>query len=166
MDNFRDIDGFPGYSITNSGIVKGPRAILKPATDKGYLKVSLWKDGKGHSKWVHRLVALAWVINPNPIEFICVNHKDTNKLNNSASNLEWCTHDFNMKHAWALGLPKAMHGSDHGMSKLSAEDISAIRSEYAAGISYRTIMAKYGIGVSHFYRIKNNQTWQHLSKLP
>lgn len=54
------------------------------------------------SKRIHRLVAQAFI--PNPNNYPQVNHIDGNKLNNKADNLEWCTNEYNMKESWRLGL--------------------------------------------------------------
>ena len=68
--------------------------ILKLCTNKGgYLYVYLWKNGKGKYFLVHRLVAEAFI--PNPDNLPQVNHKDENKLNNNAENLEWCSAKYN-----------------------------------------------------------------------
>jgi len=68
--------------------------IRKPVKDKdGYLTVNLKKDGKYECAKIHRLVASAFV--PNPNDFPQVNHRDENKQNNSAENLEWCTAKYN-----------------------------------------------------------------------
>lgn len=70
-------------------------AIKKPGcNNKGYLVVDLYATNKRKTFLVHRLVAEAFV--PNPHNFPCVNHKDENKRNNNADNLEWCTHEYNM----------------------------------------------------------------------
>ena len=58
-----------------------------------YYRVSLRKDGKYYNKSIHRLVAEAFL--PNPDNLPCVNHKDENKLNNCVDNLEWCTKSYN-----------------------------------------------------------------------
>lgn len=101
---WKDIEGFEGYyKISNFGNVKSyDRAVIKtnnsvigylgkllsPYNDgRGYLKVDLHKNGKRISVRVHRLVAKAFIPNPNNLP--TVNHKDENKLNNNASNLEW-----------------------------------------------------------------------------
>lgn len=70
----------------------------------GYLRVALWKEGKQKKYHVHRLVAMAFL--PNYFEGAQVNHKDGNKTNNHASNLEFVTASENQKHAFATGLSK------------------------------------------------------------
>lgn len=71
--------------------------MLKPKYGgKGYPQVSLHKNGISKTKSVHQLVAEAFI--PNPKGFLEVNHKDENKSNNESSNLEWCTHKYNMNH--------------------------------------------------------------------
>lgn len=63
---------------------------------KGYLQVSLKKNGKKYTKYVHRLVAENFIPNPNNLQQ--VNHKDENKKNNKVDNLEWCTSDYNLSY--------------------------------------------------------------------
>ena len=99
---WKDIEGFEGrYQVSTWGNVRGVQGILKPyRNEKGYLKVSLAKNGKYYKKRVNRLVALAFI--PNPYELPQVNHKDGNKENNSITNLEWTTDEINRKHAILL----------------------------------------------------------------
>ena len=86
----KEIKEYPNYFITDDGRVwsknRNKFLSLNPNT-QGYLKVSLWKDGKPTTKPVHRLVAETFI--PNPNNFSQVNHKDENKLNNNVDNLEW-----------------------------------------------------------------------------
>jgi len=70
--------------------------------DRGYLGVNLWNGTKSIKKYIHRLVALAFI--PNPENLPDVNHKDGDKSNNTLDNLEWCTNQENMNHAWKTGL--------------------------------------------------------------
>ena len=71
--------------------------LLKPTINNaGYKRVSLCKSGRQKSFFVHRLVATAFIDNPQGLPF--VNHKDENKLNNHVSNLEWCTNEYNMSY--------------------------------------------------------------------
>lgn len=115
---WKEIEGFEGmYAVDESGRVKSlPRQVagpynstrmlkekeLKPWVASGYLRVTLRKDRKETFAAVHRLVAAAFLPNPNNLNI--VNHKDGDKLNNSASNLEWCTYSENMRHAFKNGL--------------------------------------------------------------
>ncbi len=66
---------------------------------QGYKVVSLTKDGKTTTKFVHRLVAEAFI--PNPDGLPMVNHKDEDKTNNFVDNLEWCTNEYNIKYGTA-----------------------------------------------------------------
>lgn len=69
--------------------------IMKPmVATNGYLIACLWKNGKQRKFGIHRLVAAAFV--PNPNNYKEVNHKDEDKTNNNANDLEWCSHKYNM----------------------------------------------------------------------
>lgn len=102
---WRDIDGYDGkYQVSNIGRIRSTYSgtkhrivILKSMMQKnGYLYVILWKDNKKKHKLIHRLVALSFIENPN--HYTEVNHKDENKENNIADNLEWCEHKYNMNY--------------------------------------------------------------------
>lgn len=108
---FRIIEGFPKYSINNNGIIINSRGNEKASQYKdGYLSTTLYNNGVGTKKRVHRLVAEAFI--PNPYNKPDINHKDGNKLNNSVNNLEWATKSENMTHAYQTGLvkPHASYG--------------------------------------------------------
>ena len=80
--------------MSNLGRVKNKHGrILKPEIRTGYYSVDLRKNGKRYKFRIHRLVAEAFI--PNPDDLPEVNHKDENKLNNIASNLEWCDSTYN-----------------------------------------------------------------------
>lgn len=88
------------YEISNTGQVRslcgryGKLNILKQCVgSRGYLLVTLCNHGKQKTVNVHRLVADAFIPNPNNLP--CVNHKDENKTNNNVSNLEWCSFFYN-----------------------------------------------------------------------
>lgn len=87
------------YNISNLGNVfsiQSKRNIKPTKNSKGYLIVGLCKNKKRKSCLVHRLVAEAFIDNPN--KFPEINHKDENPLNNTITNLEWCTHKYNMNY--------------------------------------------------------------------
>lgn len=69
----------------------------------GYPQLKLCKDGKSCTVRIHRLVAEAFILNPDPISLLEVNHIDCDRTNNFATNLEWCTHIDNVRHSSALG---------------------------------------------------------------
>lgn len=89
----------------------------------GYLKVDL---GRGKTKKVHRLVAEAFL--PNPENKPCVNHKDGNKLNNHVDNLEWVTYKENIRHAVDTKLisrekPREWYHVENGLYYCSAKEL-------------------------------------------
>ncbi len=92
---FKVIKEFPDYKVSNYGYLinmKGQKLKTGKATG-GYLIVFPYKDGKRYCKKLHRLVAEAFV--PNPDALPQVNHKDEDVTNNKADNLEWCTAKYN-----------------------------------------------------------------------
>ena len=97
IEEMKDIVGYDGlYAITRDGQVWSykRKKFLKPGLTKdGYHRVSLCKNGKGKNYLIHRLVAEAYI--PNPNNYPQVNHRDENKQNNCASNLEWCDAKYN-----------------------------------------------------------------------
>lgn len=93
METWKNIDWTCGkYSVSDKGTVRNNitgKLIKATPYANGYLGVNLYLDGKNKRTRVHRLVAEAFV--PNPMFAPHVNHKDENKTNNAAKNLEWCT---------------------------------------------------------------------------
>lgn len=95
-EEWRPVNEYEGlYEVSNLGRIKSvAKAIyLMPSIREGYQFVTLSKNGKKLSKNVHRLVAKAFIPNPNNLPLI--NHKDENKQNNNVNNLEWCTPKYN-----------------------------------------------------------------------
>ena len=90
--------------------------ILRQVPDnrRGYMTVSLGASPR-KTFLVHRLVALAFI--PNPERKPQVNHKDGNRINNNLSNLEWVTNKENNLHAWSLGLYRPVLGVKHHNNK-------------------------------------------------
>lgn len=98
LEIWKDIENYPDYQVSNYGNVKslkfGKERILKLGKNKdGYYVVYLCKNSKDKKHRVHRLIAQAFLTNPNNLP--CVNHKDENKENNCISNLEFCTQEYN-----------------------------------------------------------------------
>ena len=100
METFVDIPGYPGYQISNCGNIfsrKLERVITLHPDKDGYLRCGLYNNNIEKHFRIHRLVATAFI--PNPEDKPQVNHKDGNKANNNVSNLEWNTVAENNKHA-------------------------------------------------------------------
>ena len=110
MEIWKSIDGYEGlYEVSDLGNIKSLERLCKsrgkrfrPTKEmikkqvpnkQGYMLISLSKNSKCKNFSVHRLVAKAFI--PNPNNFPQVNHKDENKANNEVSNLEWCTCAYN-----------------------------------------------------------------------
>lgn len=96
---WKNINGYNRkYKISNTGKVVSlkenkKRELKLHDNGYGYLCVILCLNGKNKNHKVHRLVAETFL--PNPNNFPCINHKDENKHNNNANNLEWCTYSYN-----------------------------------------------------------------------
>ena len=91
------IDRNDNYSVNELGEVRNDNTghLKKPFVNKnnGYLNVDLWKDNKSHKVTIHRLVAEAFI--PNPNNKPCIDHEDGNRQNNSIDNLRWATYSEN-----------------------------------------------------------------------
>ena len=97
LGRVRSLDKYIDVKIRNVDKVLKRGNILKLTYNKnGYLKVFLCKNGKRTNFFVHRLVAEAFISNPNNLP--CVNHKDEDKTNNYPYNLEWCTVKYNINY--------------------------------------------------------------------
>lgn len=127
----------PGYKIYTDGTIESyiclksngetfysyiadtPQKELRPYNDgKGYFKVALsTQEGTRLSRRVHRLVALAFI--PNPENKPQVNHVDADKSKNRVDNLEWATNQENHDHKMAHGLNVSLSGEEHYMHKSS-----------------------------------------------
>jgi hypothetical protein len=126
IETWASVQNLP-YSISTLGNVKRSadvpykhknKEFVKPyLNNKGYISINLYKNSKVHRYSIHRLIAIAFI--PNPNNFPEVNHIDGNPLNNGIDNLEWCTHQHNMQHAWDTGLHKNRHSNASVKRKIS-----------------------------------------------
>ena len=108
MDNiiWKPVVGYEGlYEVSNTGLVRSLNKlkgrILTPIKKKnGYLSICLYKNSKQVTKLIHRMVAEAFIPNPDNLEM--VNHKDEDRTNNNVDNLEWCTRAYNQIYSMNL----------------------------------------------------------------
>jgi hypothetical protein len=150
------------YEISKNGIIRNlnnKKIKSQYVSDSGYYMVTFSYDNKSKPQRVHRLIASTFIENPNNYRFI--NHIDGNKLNNSISNLEWCTHSHNMKHAFDTGLINNT-GIKNGMSKLTKENVIQIKVMLKNGFSQQKIADKFKVSRSCILKINLGKTWAHI----
>lgn len=104
---WKRLDEFPNYSVSTKGNIRNDKTkhvknLVNQQNWNRYPVVSFVVGGKRVCKKVHRLVAETFIPKPNDLDE--VNHLDGNKYNNDISNLEWCDHSTNMKHAYRTGI--------------------------------------------------------------
>ena len=155
-----DIEGYEGlYTIDEDGVIRSSaRNIeMKHNCSGPYKKINLYRDGKYKSFLVHRLIATAFL--PNPDNKREVNHIDGDKHNNSINNLEWATPSENVNHALKTGLrvPTRAH------KKLTEKDASFIRELCAAGMYQRTVARLMGISQRNVSKIVTRKTFAYLA---
>lgn len=170
MEIWKDIAGYEGlYQVSNRGRVKSlPRngtskseKLLNLHKDsKGSYNVSLSKNGKRKIAYVHRLVAEAFL--PNPDNLPQVFHIDGNPANNDVNNLYWCTQEFIREQLYWTGKLKNYKGTASKNSKLSNDDIIMIRAIYKKGdkaLGVTSLAKQYQVSKSTISYIVNNKTY-------
>lgn len=167
---WKDIEGYEGfYQISNLGNVRSldrkawngsvihdvSGRILKTISVGDYQGVQLSKKGEIKKKYIHRLVAIAFVENPKNKRV--VNHMDGDKKNNAVSNLEWCTPKENNDHAFKTGL-RPMYGEKSPAAKFSDDLVTSMRSDYETGLyTQKSLAEKYGMSKMQAHRILKNK---------
>lgn len=137
---------------------------LKPKTTQfGYYSVNLYTVSSGRSDtFIHRIVAEAFI--PNPEGKTQVNHINGIKKDNRIENLEWVTPSENVQHSYSIGIHKVSTGENHGLTKISEEDVRFIRENFkkrdpiygATGLGKR-----FGVCPQTVLNIVNQKTWQY-----
>lgn len=179
---WKPVVGYEGlYEISNKGRLKGlsreyqvkcrwgslvskkmPEKLYKPyMTEQGYWATFLFNQGRKHVS-IHRLVATAFCENPDNKPH--VNHKDSNRLNNTTENLEFCTHQENMIHGYKYGnktIPLTI-GSNNGRALVSELVVIEIRKLYKEGSRPLELQKKYNMTRGALEGIIYNKNWKHL----
>ncbi|WOE29733.1 NUMOD4 motif-containing HNH endonuclease [Acinetobacter towneri] len=176
MENWKPISGFEGlYEISNQGRVKSLarptnnpirpfifESILKPRVGKtGYLYLTLYKNGKQTTHKVHRLVASAFC--DNQLSKPHVNHKNGNKLDNNAANLEWVTPSENSLHAIETGLYAPPSGELSSVSTITNKQADEIRHLILQDVSLKDISCKLKIPKHIVNSVRSGGAWASAS---
>ena len=156
----KDIKGYESiYLVTKEGKVWSNRSQRFIGSDvkNAYSIVDLRKGGRQNIRAIHRLVAEAFI--PNPDNLREVNHKDGNKHNNHIDNLEWVSSSQNTKHGWDNGLLKNK-GLVKARRKLTPKQVKQIRCRYKPRCKINGTWAlsrEYNISQSQISNIINNK---------
>lgn len=168
MIEFREINGFPAYRVSNTGVVQSRwkvrtltvdswRDIVLCSAHHGYLRVGL---GNGSGKWktvlVHKLVAEAF-LGPRPLGHV-IRHLSGNPADNSVSNLAYGTYSENERDKILNGTWDTKYTA---RAKLKIEDVLKIRDLIKRNVKQREISAQFGVSVSAIARISCGDTWSH-----
>lgn len=178
IEGLNNVPGYEGLYVFNlSGevfsctrVVKSPQAggrrtvygqKMKMVPSNGYPAYRLSKHGKMRSILLHRMIASVFIPNPEAKPF--VNHIDGDKANFSIENLEWCTHQENMGHAFRTGLapyPKTGPGEASPSAKLTWDIVREIRRLVGEGVPKAKIAAMFSVSIGNIYQISGGQTWK------
>lgn len=171
-----ELDGH--YQISNLGNVKSKsRSVVssvqkngarmtkeKPKlpqnNGKGYMQLYVQIKGKRTMLYIHRLVALYFI--PNPDNKSEVNHIDGDKSNNHVSNLEWTTMEENRHHAKVNNL--LSKGETSGTNKLTEKQVLEIREKGTNRTrgNFTKLAIEYGVRDSTIHKIINRERWKHI----
>jgi len=175
-EEWRDVVGYEGYyQVSNLGRIKGLERIvicnkkgntkklkekmMSQSCTKDYLSINLRMNGKVSFFTVHRLIAIAFI--PNPENKPEVNHIKGNKYDNRIWMLEWSTKSENGKHAFQLGLSVSKKGSDCVNSKLTEQQVLEIR-ELGKSLNFKQISIIYKVSPSSISNIVKRKSWTHI----
>ena len=150
------------YLVDDKGNVYGKTGKIKQRpNDDGYASFTGGCDKRRRRYCTHRIVAELFV--PNPYGLPEVDHKDANRMNPAADNLEWVTHYENVQRAVRKGNTKGkIRGTKNPKAKLNEDDVRRIRQQYAGGLSIREIHRQSGIAKSTIGNIVHRHTWKHV----
>lgn len=175
---WKSVAGYEGlYEVSNFGRVRAlartitdkngrvsnikERMMKQPLSNTGYHHTALTKNKVLTTTNVHRLIAEAFI--PNPDNKPCVNHIDGDKSNNSITNLEWVTHRENMEHASRRNLFRT--GSKHSAAKLNEEKVRFIRTNITTNggkITYKEMGEMFGVCRHVLQCVAYRRTWKHV----
>lgn len=145
------------YSTKNIGRGKFHREITQRPNKDGYMCVTVGKNNSRKCKTVHRIIAEAFV--PNPDNLPEVDHIDNNKINNDYSNLQWIS-GFDNKSKIPFNVRSKSHKRElNGRAKLSVSDVAEIRKLFEMGVPKYKIAKEFNCGWSTVHNIIIKNTW-------
>lgn len=176
-EEWRNVVGYErSYQVSNLGNIRSldrvcgikpvQGQIIKPRTEHGYERVTLYENNKPKKFFVHRLVAAAFIENPNCLPFI--NHKDENPKNNAVDNLEWCTQKYNIHYGSRMSkVSEKNRGENHYSCRLTVDKVAFVREHYIPRdkeFGASAIARQFGVSVGAIRAIIVGRSWKHLMK--
>lgn len=160
METWKKSEG--DYLVSSLGRVMRNNHEIRSRQDRyGYMIITLWVDGKQLTRKVHRLVAIAFIDNPNSFE--TVNHLNGVKNDNRVENLAWASIRGNHLHAFETGLHTIGENRTAGRPvKLTNDDIPVIRQMISEGFGNTEIGKKFGVSCGCIYSIRAGKSWTHI----
>lgn len=161
MEEWKRILDYGGlYEVSNLGRVRDLKGKIKSMykNNKGYYLLSLYYNDKTYHPTIHRLVAKAFI--PNPDNYTQINHKDCDKSNNKISNLEWCNQEYNYNEGKNAFLYS--HNDKHFFAKLKNSDIPMIYNLYKLGFTRATVARIFKVNVSSLEAIEKGISYREL----
>lgn len=157
VSNLGSIKSMPRYTRGAKSYLLKTRILTGKIDRDGYRTVKLFSDNGMRIFFLHRLVALSFIDNPRSLPQ--VNHKDGNKLNNCASNLEWVTHQQNIQHAVRTGLNKSQ-GANNKQFKGLIESTSTLTGARQIFCGKKALIES-GFDHAAVYSVINGRTKTH-----
>lgn len=156
------VKSLPKSSWNSKCIANRKERIRKMASTQanGYYQKIFVKQSIKSTIYIHRIVAMAFIHNPEHKPF--VNHINGIKTDNRVENLEWVTSSENILHAISIGLQKVRIGKDHSMAKFTESEILKIRERYKSGESSWKIFKDIGGSYTNIKDIISKRTWSHI----
>ena len=137
--------------------------LISPKQSGAYLGVSLYKNAQERRHYLHRLVAEAFI--PNPDQKPCVNHINFDRYNNTVSNLEWVTYQENTAHLIKYGSPNPnrayLRGTQCHSAVFNENLVKQIRQDWQPGQT-ADFARRYGVSHRAMVRIVSGDTWKHV----
>lgn len=151
------------YLVSPDGTIFGPKGtpLKHRENHDGYAVVTMGKKGHRGTQFVHRIVAELYL--PNPLGLPEVDHVDGNRMNPAVENLEWVTHQENVRRAHERGNHIGKHqGENNPRAHLNAEIVMQLRSEYQSGTTVMELHHKHGFPYNTISNAVRGITWKHL----
>lgn len=177
---WKEISGYGGmYEVSSYGCVRKlgrptcdrsqerkdrkkfiPGHVLAQRLRVGYPAVTLRYENRQYSLSVHRLVAIAFIPNPNNLP--CINHKNGVRSDYRIENLEWCDLKQNAQHALDTGLTP--YGENSPIAKLTGADVVEVFKMKASGMKGTEIAKRFGVYKNTIYHILNGHNWKRFTR--